>query len=216
MTSSCLFLANIEAQERLVEARYEDGISETFTGGADPFTVSMVLFDQDGDNPNSTGLSTLFTTFGQFLDHDIVLSPEDHDAGTLDLIGMRTIEKLEIEWAEGGTLGHAMDAVISTSVVPTFEMVTQNPDASDLVEVAESPEGQVALAKMTGLKYAALARLFAPYSDALAVHGQTPAQLAEFVETNKQAMIDVARDRAHLDALASTLKASVLVLAGQL
>jgi hypothetical protein len=69
---------------------------------------------------------------------------------------------------------------------------------------------------MTGLKCAALARLFAPYSDALAVHGQTPAQLAEFVETNKQAMIDVARDREHLDALASTLKASVLVLAGQL
>jgi hypothetical protein len=123
MTSSCPFLANIEAQERLVEARYEDGISETYTGGADPFTMSMVLFDQDGDNPNSTGLSTLFTTFGQFLDHDMVLSPEDHDAGTLDLIGMRTIEKLEIEWAEGGTLGHAMNAVISISVVPTFEMV---------------------------------------------------------------------------------------------
>lgn len=88
MTSSCPFLANIEAQERLVEARYEDGISETFSGGADPVTVSMVVFDQDGDNPNSAGLSTLFTTFGQFLDHDMVLSPEDHDAGTLDLVGM--------------------------------------------------------------------------------------------------------------------------------
>ncbi|WP_336247093.1 peroxidase family protein [Octadecabacter dasysiphoniae] len=88
MTSSCPFLAKIEAQERLVEARYEDGISETFSGGADPVTVSMVVFDQDGDNPNAAGLSTLFTTFGQFLDHDMVLSPEDHDAGTLDLVGM--------------------------------------------------------------------------------------------------------------------------------
>jgi hypothetical protein len=65
---------------------------------------------------------------------------------------------------------------------------------------------------MTALKCEALARLLAPYADALAVHGQTPQQLAEFVETNKQAMINVARDRAHLDALAATMKASVLVL----
>jgi len=88
VASSCPFLANIEAQERLVEARYEDGVSEVFADAADPVTVSMVVFDQDGDNPNSADLSTLFTTFGQFLDHDMVLSPEDHDAGTLDLVGM--------------------------------------------------------------------------------------------------------------------------------
>lgn len=88
MASSCPFLANIEAQERLVEARYEDGVSELFEGGADPVTVSMVVFDQTGDAPNSAGLSTLFTTFGQFLDHDMILTPEDHDAGTIELIGM--------------------------------------------------------------------------------------------------------------------------------
>lgn len=88
MTSSCPFLANIEAQERLTEARYDDGISETFSGGADLVQVSMVVFDQDGDAPNSAGLSTLFTTFGQFLDHDLVLTPEDHDEGVLDLVGM--------------------------------------------------------------------------------------------------------------------------------
>ena len=88
MANSCPFLANIEAQERLTEARYEDGISETFSGGADLVQVSMVVFDQDGDAPNSAGLSTLFTTFGQFLDHDMVLTPEDHDEGVLDLVGM--------------------------------------------------------------------------------------------------------------------------------
>ncbi len=88
MASSCPFLANIQAQERLTEARYDDGISETFSGGADLVDVSMVVFDQDGDAPNSAGLSTLFTTFGQFLDHDLVLTPEDHDEGVLDLVGM--------------------------------------------------------------------------------------------------------------------------------
>ena len=69
-------------------ARYNDDNTETFSGGADPVQVSMVVFDQDGDNPNSAGLSTLFTTFGQFLDHDMVLTPENHDAGTLNLVGM--------------------------------------------------------------------------------------------------------------------------------
>jgi hypothetical protein len=60
--------------------------------------------------------------------------------------------------------------------------LNQSPDASDLIEAPESPEGKVAFAKMTGLKCAASARLFAPYSDALAVYGQTPAKLAEFVD----------------------------------
>ena len=88
VASSCPFLANIEAQERLVEARYDDGVSEVFAGGADPVTVSMVVFDQDGDSPNDAGLSTLFTTFGQFLDHDMVLTLDNDDTGTLSLIGM--------------------------------------------------------------------------------------------------------------------------------
>ncbi len=88
MANSCPFLANLGAQERLTDARYDDGVSEVYSGGADPVTVSMVVFDQDGDTPNSAGLSTLFTTFGQFLDHDLVLTPEDHDAGVLNLIGM--------------------------------------------------------------------------------------------------------------------------------
>lgn len=88
MARSCPFLANVEAQERLIEARYDDGVSSVYSGGADPVTVSMVVFDQDGDAPNTAGLSTLFTTFGQFLDHDMVLSPEDHDEGVLNLIGM--------------------------------------------------------------------------------------------------------------------------------
>lgn len=88
MANSCPFLANIDAQERLVEARYADGVSEIYANGADPVSVYMLVFDQDGDKRNDAGLSTLFTTFGQFRDHDMVLSPEDHDAGVLNLIGM--------------------------------------------------------------------------------------------------------------------------------
>ncbi len=88
MSGSDPFRDNSEEQIRLSTARYADDVSEVFTGGADPVHVSMAVFNQDGDTPNFPGLSTLFTTFGQFLDHDIVLTPEDHDAGFLNLAAM--------------------------------------------------------------------------------------------------------------------------------
>jgi peroxidase len=81
-------LANIEAQDRLTDPRYDDGVAQVYATGADPVSVSMVVFDQNGETPNGAGLSTLFTTFDQFIDHDMVLSPEDHDAGVLNLVGM--------------------------------------------------------------------------------------------------------------------------------
>ncbi|MEM6727136.1 MAG: peroxidase family protein [Pseudomonadota bacterium] len=60
---------------RLTEARYADGLGELYAQ-KDPLEVARSLFDQDGDMPNSAGLSTLFTTWGQFLDHDLSLTPE--------------------------------------------------------------------------------------------------------------------------------------------
>ncbi len=77
-----------DPQIRLTDARYDDGVSEVFSGAADPLTVSQTVFDQDGDTPNSAGLSTLFTTWGQFLDHDLVLTLEGEDAGTLPVNGL--------------------------------------------------------------------------------------------------------------------------------
>ncbi|MEJ6398176.1 peroxidase family protein [Yoonia sp. 208BN28-4] len=62
---------------RLTDARYGDGIGTPF-GGVDPVIISNGLFDQDGDMPNSAGLSNLFVAWGQFMDHDLSLSPENH------------------------------------------------------------------------------------------------------------------------------------------
>ncbi|TFL18198.1 peroxidase family protein [Jannaschia formosa] len=71
----CPFLANLEQMPRLTEARYEDALGELYKG-ADPMEVASKLFDQDGDMPNENGISALFTTWGQFLDHDLSLTPE--------------------------------------------------------------------------------------------------------------------------------------------
>lgn len=160
-----------------------------------------------GDIAKAAGLSRQ-SLYARFANKDEVY------AAGLELYGTRIIDKLETQWAKAGTLGDAMDAVFAISLLPTFQMLRENPDAADMVEAAASPEGRAAMIKTTALKCAALARLFEPYADALKTHGLTPVQLAEFVETNKMAMIDSARDRAHLDMLAATLKASVLALAG--
>ena len=64
-------------QIRLTEANYADGIGAP-VDGTDPVSISTGLFDQDGDMPNFANLSNLFVAWGQFLDHDITLSPENH------------------------------------------------------------------------------------------------------------------------------------------
>lgn len=88
MTSKCPFLQKMEEQIRLAEARYANAEGDVYADAADPLTVARSVIDQDGDMPNSAGLSTLFTTWGQFLDHDLVFTPEAEDAGLLDIPGM--------------------------------------------------------------------------------------------------------------------------------
>ncbi|MEM6479099.1 MAG: peroxidase family protein [Pseudomonadota bacterium] len=77
MSARCPFLAQLEQMPRLTEARYADGLGELYEQ-QDPLDVALGLFAQGSEDiPNSGGLSTLFTTWGQFLDHDLSLTPED-------------------------------------------------------------------------------------------------------------------------------------------
>ena len=61
---------------RLAPAAYADGISEPIER-ENPREISNAIAAQDGDIPNTFGASDLFTFFGQFIDHDIDLTPED-------------------------------------------------------------------------------------------------------------------------------------------
>ena len=71
------FTRDPSPQIRLTDANYADGVGEA-VAGTDPVDISATLFDQDGDTPNPAGLSNMFVAWGQFLDHDITLSLEDH------------------------------------------------------------------------------------------------------------------------------------------
>ena len=60
---------------RLTSSLYSDDLSG-MRDGADPMTIAATVFDQDGAMPNSEGVSNLFTNWGQFLDHDLSLTPD--------------------------------------------------------------------------------------------------------------------------------------------
>lgn len=60
---------------RLTSSLYSDDLSE-MRDGADPMTIAATVFDQEDHMPNPEGLSNLFTNWGQFLDHDLSLTPD--------------------------------------------------------------------------------------------------------------------------------------------
>ena len=68
-------------QLTIVSNGYADGISTP--AGADrpnPRVISNAIFSQSGSIPDPLNLSDYTWVFGQFIDHDITLSPEDEEA----------------------------------------------------------------------------------------------------------------------------------------
>jgi len=60
---------------RLTPADYADGLSQ-MKSETDPMTISRVVFNQSSNMPNSAGISDLFVSWGQFVDHDLSLTPD--------------------------------------------------------------------------------------------------------------------------------------------
>ncbi len=60
---------------RLGDAQYADGVGAP-EDRENPREISNTILDQDASVPNSISASDLFTFFGQFIDHDIDLTPE--------------------------------------------------------------------------------------------------------------------------------------------
>ena len=60
---------------RLTPAAYADFVGAP-RSGVDPMTVAATVFDQNGQMPDALHASHLFVSWGQFLDHDLSLSPD--------------------------------------------------------------------------------------------------------------------------------------------
>src|SRR3954462_8315779 len=71
------FNAADTAFARIGTAHFADGISEPLDG-PNPRTISNVVVGQgDPNTPNPEGLSAFMYAWGQFVDHDLDLSPSD-------------------------------------------------------------------------------------------------------------------------------------------
>ncbi|MEM9545349.1 MAG: peroxidase family protein, partial [Bacteroidota bacterium] len=73
-----------DVQPRISPADYADGISEPKLdiqdGKENPRIISNILFAQDGIIQSDLSLSDYTWVFGQFVDHDIILSENGHEA----------------------------------------------------------------------------------------------------------------------------------------
>jgi len=84
-TTSCDFGATDINLERLFPAAYTDGLN-TLAGAnrPNPRTISNIVASQSGSIPSPRNLSSFVFTWGQFIDHDITLTPEN-DAEHADI-----------------------------------------------------------------------------------------------------------------------------------
>ena len=58
---------------------YTDGVSAPTNSRPNPRTISILVFSQDESVPNSSQASDITWQWGQFIDHDITLSPDNLD-----------------------------------------------------------------------------------------------------------------------------------------
>ncbi len=70
---------------RIVEANYSDGNSQIIDG-ADAVSIAQTVFDQNGDMPDPQGLSAMFVTWGQFIDHDMDLTEAQENGEAFDIV----------------------------------------------------------------------------------------------------------------------------------
>lgn len=133
-------------------------------------------------------------------------------AAVLELYVHRMMGDLQTAWATCDTLDQKLDRVWDISIRPSFEMLTANPDASDVIEGSQTPAGQIAMAATTAKVVALFTDILTPYNATLNARGQSPEHLAVFIEQSKLMMLRSAKNMADLKSQFATLKAATLAL----
>lgn len=111
-------------------------------------------------------------------------------------------------------LGGQLDVIFDNMVVAGFELVSDMPNAQDLVD-GFNASGQEEIAASAERFRAVIERVFAPREAALARARLTPSDLADFVQRSAKAAGRSARDRDHLARQLETLKRLCLAAAGE-
>lgn len=158
-----------------------------------------------GDIAKAAGLSRQ-SLYARFSNKDEVY------AAGLELFATRLLDTLADRWAHTGDMSDKLDQLAEIAIYPTYDLLNSNPNAADLVEGAQTPEGKAAMQAVTARKVAFYAKAFAPYQAQLAQRGLTPEQVATFLEVSKEAILKAAQSPEDLALRFAPLKAAVLAL----
>ncbi len=109
-------------------------------------------------------------------------------------------------------LGAQLELVFDRVTISAYDLLMESPNSADLVDGFNSISQAEIDAAYDQIR-ALLARLLAPYREAILGNGLSVEQLADFVQRMTKAAKSTASDRAHLLDLLQTLKLATLKLA---
>lgn len=159
-----------------------------------------------GDIAEQAGMSRP-TLYARFANKDEIM------AAAMQLISDRVVSEVVEAWRSADTLGERIDIFLECAIVRFFDQIKRMPDSGDLI--IGGGDGAVSHHTAERSKIELLTGLFEARKDALAAHGSSPAELADFFYTSASSFKFTARDGKHLDSLLVTLKRSAMVMLGE-
>ena len=130
------------------------------------------------------------------------------------LITDRVVGQVSEAWLEAGSISEKLDIFLDFAIVRFFEQIKRMPDSIDLM--TGSGGGPAPQQRAEQGKIDLLAGLFAARREALAAHGTTPQDLAEFFYQGSASFKFTAHDLDHLGTLLATLKRTTLMMLGEI
>jgi len=130
------------------------------------------------------------------------------------LITAKVVEEVGEAWLGAASIGEKLDIFLDVAVVRFFEQIKQMPDSIDLMTGrGDGPAAPPQRAEQGKINL--LAGLFEAHRDALAAHGASPQDLADFFYQASASFKFTARDLDHLTTLLVTLKQTTLMMLGE-
>lgn len=159
-----------------------------------------------GDIAEQAGISrpTLYARFA---------NKEEIMAAGMQLISDRVVSEVAEAWRSAATIGERIDIFLDCAIVRFFDQIRQMPDSADLM--VGSGDGAASHPRAEQGKIDLLAGLFESRREALAAHGSSPQELADFFYASAASFKFTARDGKHLESLLATLKQSTMVMLGE-
>lgn len=173
----------------------------------DVFTRYGVRRATMGDIAERAGISrqTLYSSYAN--KDDILAAAVRHAAN-------KTMEAITCAWQSADAIADKLDIYFQRAVVDYFDLLSQMPDADDLL-TGFSESGAAVIEEAEARKADALASQLEPYAKQLEAAGMTVMDLADFIQSSSASFKYAARDKTHLNRLLKSLKTSVLTLVGE-